>query len=91
MLRPFTLCLLLICAYLQYVLWFGWGGHFMINNMQTEVLQAEARNTILKASNDEIKQQIQNLKDGRSSLEDLARVKVGFIHKDEVLVKAQYQ
>jgi cell division protein FtsB len=89
MLRPFTLCLFILCVYLQYILWFGWGGRLMISEMQKQVVQAESRNLTLKTSNNVIKQQTQDLKDGRSGLEDLARIKVGFIHADEVLVKPQ--
>jgi cell division protein FtsB len=73
--------------YLQYVTWFGWGGWLMISEMEKDVLQAQHRNTVLKSNNDVIKQQIEDLKQGDSSLEDIARIKLGMIKSDEILVR----
>ena len=79
--------LLLLLVYLQYIIWLGWGGWFMIWDMEKNVLQAQYKNTILKANNEVIKQQIEDLKQGNSSLEDIARIKLGMIKDDEILVR----
>lgn len=68
-------------------MWLGWGGWFMIWDMEKDVLQAQQKNIALKANNDVIKQQIEDLKQGDSSLEDIARIKLGMIKSDEILVR----
>ena len=87
MLKSSAFYLLLTLVYLQYVTWLGWGGWFMIWDMEKDVLQAQQKNIALKANNDVIKQQIEDLQQGDSSLEDIARIKLGMIKSDEILVR----
>ena len=87
MLKSPKLYLFITLIYLQYIMWLGWGGWFMIWDMEKDVLQAQHKNILLKANNDVIKQQIEDLKQGDASLEDIARIKLGMIKADEILVR----
>ncbi len=87
MLKSPAFYLIITFIYLQYVMWLGWGGWFMIWDMEKDILQAQNKNIVLKANNDVIKQQIEDLKQGDSSLEDIARIKLGMIKADEILVR----
>jgi cell division protein FtsB len=87
MLKSFSFYFILALGYLQYSLWFGWGGWMEVWHMQKEAVHIQEKNQSIKLANNFKKQQIEDLKDGDEGSEDLARIKLGMIKANEILVK----
>lgn len=82
--RPLTLILLLLVLLMQYPLWLGKGGWLKVWELDRQVeaqqqanLQNQARNALLEA-------EVQDLKQGSDAIEERARSELGMIRRDEV-------
>lgn len=79
---PFILIILLI--FLQYRLWFEAGGLLDMFRLKNTVKTEQYANEQLKARNQALVQQIQQLQKNQDAVESRARQELGMIKQDEV-------
>lgn len=75
--------LVLVFAYLQYVLWFEEDGIFNVMRLKRELAQQMQQNEQLKQKNQELYQQVERLKKDPEVTESRARGELGMIRKGE--------
>lgn len=83
MLRWAALILLILLIALQLKLWTGEGGMRELESLRTHVAQQKAENAKLKARNDALSAEVQDLKEGRDAIEGRARSELGLIKPGE--------
>lgn len=84
MLRWVTLLLLGLVVGLQYQLWFGVGGVKDVQRLEKAVAAQQKLNGGLRARNDRLAAEVQDLKLGREAVEERARLELGMVMPDEV-------
>lgn len=72
---------------IQYPLWLGKGGWLRVWEMERQVAQIQKHNDGLKERNSKLDSEVQDLKNGTSSVEERARFELGMIKKDEIFVQ----
>jgi len=85
--RVMATILFVLVLLLQGQLWFGTHGLFQLWSMQKTVDQGQQRNNELRARNETLHAQVQELKDGKETLEDRARSQLGFIKEGETFYR----
>ncbi len=83
MLRWALLVLLVLLAALQYKLWRGAGGMREVESLRQHLAEQKAQNAELKARNDALSAEVQDLKQGREAIEGRARSELGLIKPGE--------
>ncbi|KLU15677.1 MULTISPECIES: cell division protein FtsB [Xenorhabdus] len=78
-----TLLLLVLLGWLQYSLWFGKNGIHDYVRVKAEVDKQEVDNLKLKARNEQLLAEIQDLKGGQEAIEERARNELGMIKPGE--------
>lgn len=87
-----TLLLLVMLCWLQYSLWLGKNGIHDYKHVSQDVALQQANNARLKARNDQLFAEIDNLNGGSEAIEERARSELGMIKPGETwyrLVKDQ--
>ena len=79
--------LFVLLLLLQGQLWFGTHGLFQLWSMQKTINQGEQRNSELHERNEALHAQVQELKEGKETLEDRARSQLGFIKEGETFYR----
>ena len=82
-----TLLLLALLVWLQYSLWFGKNGLHDYTRVNDDVTAQQATNAKLKARNDQLFAEIDDLNGGQEAIEERARFELGMIKQDEVFVQ----
>lgn len=82
--KTLTLIFLILIALLQYPLWFGKGSWLRVWELNIRVEKQLAKNAELKARNDGLAAEVQDLQSGRAAIEERARSELGMIRNDEV-------
>lgn len=80
LLLVFLLTLLLV---LQYRLWVADGGFAEIYRLKRDIASYAQKNAELKARNDALEAEINDLKQGLEATEERARADLGFVKPDE--------
>ncbi len=75
--------LLAILAWLQYFLWFGKNGIHDFMRIKSDVVAQESNNSKLKARNDRLFAEIDDLNGGQEAIEERARHELGLIKPGE--------
>lgn len=70
-------------ALLQYRLWIADGGFAEIYRLHQDIARYQQRNAELKARNDALEAEINDLKQGLAATEERARSDLGYIKPDE--------
>ena len=83
MLRWAALVLLILLIALQLKLWTGEGGMREVRSLDEHVAMQKAENEKLKARNDALSADVQDLKEGRDAIESRARSELGLIKPGE--------
>ncbi|UXI69707.1 cell division protein FtsB [Tahibacter amnicola] len=83
MLRYAALILLILLIVLQVKLWTGAGGVREVESLQSAVEAQKKQNAELKARNDALGAEVQDLKEGRDAIEGRARSELGLIRPGE--------
>ena len=83
MLRWTALILLILLIALQLKLWTGEGGMREVRSLRTHVAEQKQDNGRLKARNDALSADVQDLKEGRDAIESRARSELGLIKPGE--------
>ena len=79
--------LLAIFLLIQYPLWMGRGGWFEVMEMRQELAQQRVVNEGLKARNEAMKAEVQDLLSGTEAVEERARADLGLMHRREVFIQ----
>lgn len=81
---PFVFAALLLLVHAE--LWFGKGGVPHVLSLRSELTEQRARNDEARARNERLMAEVADLKDGVEIVEERARLDMGMIKQDEVLV-----
>src|SRR5262245_62144762 len=81
--RIVTLILLALVLLLQYRLWVSDGGMREVWRLRDEVSEQRAENETLKERNRTLLAEVQDLKQGKTAIEERARTDLGMIKSDE--------
>ncbi|MGL5949165.1 MAG: cell division protein FtsB [Aeromonas sp.] len=85
--RLFALALLLLLAGLQYELWLGKNGLSDYYNLSATLREQLRDNQALKARNDLIYREIDDLTTGLEAIEELSRNDLGYIKRGETFYR----
>ncbi|MBN8482328.1 MAG: cell division protein FtsB [Xanthomonadales bacterium] len=83
MLRYVALILLILLIGLEVKLWTGQGGMAEVWRLEKAVADQKAQNEQLKARNDALAAEVENLKTGDEAVEERARSELGLIKPGE--------
>jgi cell division protein FtsB len=83
-LRYAALILLILLIALQLKLWAGEGGMREVQSLRATVAAQKLENERLKARNDALSAEVQDLKEGRDAIEGRARSELGLVKPGEV-------
>lgn len=81
---PIILAALLLVV--QAELWFGRGGVSHVMELQREVVAQRAANDQARVRNDRLQAEVTDLREGLEMVEEKARLELGMIRPDEMLV-----
>jgi cell division protein FtsB len=84
--RILPVILLALIVLVQGELWFGHSGIHYVNGLRAELQTQQEANGIAKAHNDRVTAEITDLRNGLEMVEEKARLELGMIRPDEVLV-----
>lgn len=82
-----TLLLLLLLCWLQYSLWLGKNGIHDYGQVSAEVQGHQSANSKLKARNDQLFAEIDDLNGGSEAIEERARDQLGMIRPGETFYR----
>lgn len=83
MLRYVALILVIILIALQVKLWTGHGGYRDVQRLEKSVAEQKAENEKLRARNDALQAEVEDLKHGDEAIEERARSELGLIKPGE--------
>ena len=79
---PAALFALLLVA-LQYPLWLGHGGLLRVHELERQVAQERASNTLQKQRNQALEAEVRDLGSGSDAIEERARADLGMVRQGE--------
>lgn len=85
--RFVTVALIALLALVHVELWFGKGGLPNVVALQTRLAQQQTANDAARARNDQMAAEVRDLKDGLEMVEEKARLELGMVKPDEILVQ----
>ncbi|OEF08097.1 cell division protein FtsB [Vibrio genomosp. F10] len=85
--RIFVLTLILLFGWLQYTLWFGKNGIIDFNLVNSEIQAQHRVNDNLRARNDEMFAEIDDLRQGLDAIEERARHELGMVKEGETFYR----
>jgi cell division protein FtsB len=85
--RPVTLVLIALLALVQYPLWWGTGGWLRVHDLQQQLADQLKHNTDMKARNDRLAGEVDDLQHGTAAIEERARYELGMIKDNEIFVQ----
>jgi len=85
--RWVTLGLLLLLAAVQAQLWFGQGSLPHVWTLRAQLAEQRATNAAARARNERIAVEVADLKEGQEMIEEKARIELGMLRPNEILVR----
>lgn len=85
--RLVTVVLIALLVVIQYPLWWGTGGWLRVHDLEQQYADQLQKNADLKARNDRISGEVEDLRDGTAAVEERARYELGMVKNDEVFVQ----
>jgi cell division protein FtsB len=85
--RLIFLSLLVLFVLIQYPLWFGQGGWFAAWSLQEEVAAQQSVNEGLRARNQAMQAEVDDLRSGTQASEERARRQLGLMQDKEVFIQ----
>lgn len=82
--RKLTVVLVVLIALLQYPLWLGKGSWLRVWQYSQQIEAHEKRNEYYRQRNDTLREEVRDLKQGQSAIEERARSELGLVKQDEV-------
>jgi cell division protein FtsB len=87
--RLLALLLIVLIAFIQAELWLGKGGLPRSVSLQGQVREQQQKNEVAKQRNAQLGAEVSDLKEGLEMVEEKARLELGMIKPDEILVQVQ--
>jgi len=84
-----TAALIALLALVQAELWFGKGGLPRVWGLQAQLREQQAANDEARARNEQLQAEVSDLKEGLEMVEEKARLELGMVKPDEILVQVQ--
>lgn len=75
--------LIIALVLLQAKLWLGEGGYSDVQRLRERVVEQEEENAVLKARNETLRAEVEDLREGLEAVEERARSELGMIREDE--------
>jgi cell division protein FtsB len=85
--RLVTLLLLALLGFVHAELWFGKGGLPRVVALSGQVTEQKAKNEAARQRNEQLAAEVNDLKEGLEMVEERARVELGMLKPDEILVQ----
>jgi cell division protein FtsB len=82
-----TVALVLLLGVVQLELWFGKGGLPRVADLQRKLGTQQAANAEARTANERLAAEVRDLKEGLEMVEEKARLELGMVKPDEVLVQ----
>lgn len=82
-----TVLLLALLAWLQWQLWTGRGSYPNVELMREEIRVQQASNALVRQDNERLANDIDDLREGREKMEEIARHELGMIRPNEIFVQ----
>ena len=82
----FVMLLAVLCVFLGQ-LWFSRGGLSTSSDLQRRLQVQLAANSELALANDQLSSELADLRDGLETVEEKARIELGMVKPDEILVQ----
>ncbi len=81
--RHLMIALLALFGYLQYRFWVGEGGYLDVARLNKQIAQQQQENDNLQARNRVLAAEVESLKQGLETLEERARADMGMVKEGE--------
>jgi cell division protein FtsB len=81
--RVLVVILLLVLLLTQYKLWFGEGGYSAISGLEDRVATQNEENLMLSTRNDELRAEVEDLRERLDAVEERARSELGLVREGE--------
>lgn len=85
--RLIFLTLLVLFVLIQYPLWFGQGGWMAVWDLKQKVAEQQAINDGLRARNQAMEAEVEDLRSGTQASEERARRELGLMQDQEVFIQ----
>jgi cell division protein FtsB len=85
--RLILICLTALLLLIQVPLWLGKGGWLRVWDLDRQVTLAKKKSDDLKARNDKLSSEVQDLKEGTGAVEERARYELGMIKENEIFIQ----
>ena len=85
--RLILIILTLLLVLIQYPLWLGKGGWLRVWDLSRQLDSALDKERELKARNDKLAGEVQDLKEGTGAVEERARYELGLVKDGEIFVQ----
>ena len=85
--RLILICLSALLILVQLPLWLGKGGWLRVRELDRQVVLAKKKTAELKARNDKLSSEVQDLKEGTGAVEERARYELGMIKENEIFIQ----
>ena len=85
--RVVCVTLLVLLAAIHAQLWLGNGSMAYVRELQGQISDQYAANALEKSENDRLQSEVDDLKDGLSTVEEKARYELGMVKDGEILVQ----
>jgi cell division protein FtsB len=82
--KSLTLIFVVLIALLQYPLWLGKGSWLKVWELSHQIDEQKGFNDKLKLRNQQLDEEVRDLKQGVTAIEERARVELGMVNQDEV-------
>ena len=85
--RIVPLILLLLLLLVQTQLWTGRGSVEHVANMRAQIAEQKSANDKARAENERLSSEVNDLKDGLSTVEEKARYELGMVKPNEIYIQ----
>ena len=81
--RALLVILIVLLVALQMKLWLGEGGYRDVQRLRERVAEQERENAVLRERNEQLRANVEDLREGLDAVEELARSELGMVREGE--------
>ena len=85
--RRVTCLLLFLLLVIHAQLWFGRGSLLQNNSTQAKLSELQTRNAQAQVSNEQLQAEVRDLREGLEMVEEKARMELGMVKPNEILIQ----
>ncbi|MCL1603260.1 septum formation initiator family protein [Succinatimonas hippei] len=85
--KVISFCLLIAISFLSYDIWAGRNGLKQYEEISANLLKAQQQSAKLQDRNQAVIDELNDLKQGNTAIEELARTELGLIREDETFFR----